>query len=940
MKKYLLLFAFLVFSTFSVKSQVVLTEDFGSGTFPPTGWSISAQPGNWATVPTANAGGQAPEARLNWTPQFTGLTQLITPSINVSENTTGVLSVSFRHMVDHYGSNFQIGLAYRVNNGSWVNIWEQTVTGNIAAETKAFVLEGSFPANAENLQFAIFFNGNSYNINYWYIDDFTVMIPGVFDLALTQLMVPGFITEPHPVKGQVLNSGLQEINSFDVNWQLDGGTVSTQSFSGLNLGYLQSFVFETSEMLDLEPGGYLLNVFIDNINGQATDDNPDNNSLQKVIESPYAVVQRRPMFESFTSSTCPPCYTFNINFFNNFVNQNKENLAIVKYQMNWPGSGDPYYTAEGGVRRNYYGVTGVPDLYIDGKKVATNASAVNAAYSQSLAKPAYFDINAYSIMQGQSVVLNLQIMPYASLQNVTLHAIVLENSTTGNAANNGETVFHHVMMKMIPNAGGTLINLTALEEFNTSFTMDVSATNIEDMNDLSVVVFLQDNATREVYQSAVANHGPAEDGAPIAFFNINSNQTEFPVEGFTYKVSFNQPVRLPDGSEISNSNVADLVIFEEVGSYRTEVSFTATINNLKNEITIVPSGRLSFSQLHLLGIDALLGVYDELSQPQLINFTTRASYGAPVAGFNVNPDQTEVPVEDFTYVITFNQQVRLPDGTPITNANVADLVIFNENDANGQEVGFTATINEAADQITILPEGKLAFSQLYVLGVGAVLGLDDELSDAQHISFTTRTSKGAPVATFNVDHESLGVLVTQVFAATFNQQVRRADGSAIFNNNVHLLINFREGNAVGATINFVATVNAEKTAFSITPSQNLKYNQTYYLEIAPLMGEDDEVSDPVFITFTTEDNTITDVWETRQLNLFPNPATEQLCVEYPLGVSAVALSIFNASGALQFSDIAAVNADCIDISALAPGVYFLEIQTATAKERRKFVITR
>ncbi|MFN3554920.1 MAG: Ig-like domain-containing protein [Bacteroidales bacterium] len=935
MKKYLLLFAFLVFSTFSVKSQVVLTEDFGSGTFPPTGWSISAQPGNWATVPTANAGGQAPEARLNWTPQFNGLTQLITPSINVSENTTGVLSVSFRHMVDHYGGNFQIGLAYRVNNGSWVNIWEQTVTGNIAAETKAFVLEGSFPANAENLQFAIFFNGASFNINYWYIDDFTVMIPGVFDLALTQLMVPGFITEPHPVKGQVLNSGLQEINSFDVNWQLDGGTVSTQSFSGLNLGYLQSFVFETSEMLDLEPGGYLLNVFIDNINGQATDDNPDNNSLQKVIESPYAVVQRRPMFESFTSSTCPPCYTFNINFFNNFVNQNKENLAIVKYQMNWPGSGDPYYTAEGGVRRNYYGVTGVPDLYIDGKKVATNASAVNAAYSQSLAKPAYFDINAYSIMQGQSVVLNVQIMPYASLQNVTLHAIVLENSTTGNAANNGETVFHHVMMKMIPNAGGTLINLTALEEFNTSFTMDVSATNIEDMNDLSVVVFLQDNATREVYQSAVANHGPA-----IAVkLPVEHEQTDVEVNR-SFQFVFGHPMQMQDGEEITEALLQDIVTFQTSGRNDADVAFNASISWDNRRITVTPEQPLDFNTQFTLGLPAFEGLFDLTTDAISLDFTTRSSYGAPVAGFNVNPDQTEVPVEDFTYFITFNQQVRLPDGTPITNANVADLVIFNENDTNGQEVGFTATINEAADQITILPEDKLAFSQLYVLGVGAVLGLDDELSDAQHISFTTRTSKGAPVATFNVDHESQGVLVTQAFAATFNQQVRRADGSAIFNNNVHLLINFREGNAVGATINFVATVNAEKTAFSITPSQNLKYNQTYYLEIAPLMGEDDEVSDPVFITFTTEDNTITDVWETRQLNLFPNPATEQLCVEYPLGVSAVALRIFNASGALQFSDIAAVNADCIDISALAPGVYFLEIQTATAKERRKFVITR
>ncbi|MEZ5197672.1 MAG: hypothetical protein R2764_15170 [Bacteroidales bacterium] len=33
-------------------------------------------------------------------------------------------------------------------------------------------------------------------------------------------------------------------------------------------------------------------------------------------------------------------------------------MTLVKYQMNWPGVGDPYYT-EGGAERNYYGVSWV-----------------------------------------------------------------------------------------------------------------------------------------------------------------------------------------------------------------------------------------------------------------------------------------------------------------------------------------------------------------------------------------------------------------------------------------------------------------------------------------------------------------------------------------------------------------------------------------------------
>ncbi len=48
-----------------------------------------------------------------------------------------------------------------------------------------------------------------------------------------------------------------------------------------------------------------------------------------------------------------------------FWHDNPGEYSLIKYQMNWPGNGDPYYTEEGGVRRDYYGVSSVPDLYIN-----------------------------------------------------------------------------------------------------------------------------------------------------------------------------------------------------------------------------------------------------------------------------------------------------------------------------------------------------------------------------------------------------------------------------------------------------------------------------------------------------------------------------------------------------------------------------------------------
>jgi len=109
-----------------------------------------------------------------------------------------------------------------------------------------------------------------------------------------------------------------------------------------------------------------------------------NNSLAKQIHIASQSVANLPLFESFTSSTCGPCNTFNSNTFSPFLNSHIGEYAIIKYQMSWPPPGDPYYTAEGGVRRAYYGVTGVPSLFTGGSATSTSAVGLeNALYDSS-----------------------------------------------------------------------------------------------------------------------------------------------------------------------------------------------------------------------------------------------------------------------------------------------------------------------------------------------------------------------------------------------------------------------------------------------------------------------------------------------------------------------------------------------------------------------------
>ena len=53
-----------------------------------------------------------------------------------------------------------------------------------------------------------------------------------------------------------------------------------------------------------------------------------------------------------------------------------DQYSMLKYQMSWPGSCDPYYTLEGGDRRNYYNVNAVPDVILDGNVWQGNSSSL------------------------------------------------------------------------------------------------------------------------------------------------------------------------------------------------------------------------------------------------------------------------------------------------------------------------------------------------------------------------------------------------------------------------------------------------------------------------------------------------------------------------------------------------------------------------------------
>ncbi|RLC49510.1 MAG: hypothetical protein DRI23_09070, partial [Candidatus Cloacimonadota bacterium] len=149
---------------------VLLDEDF-SGAYPPNGWTLTGMnTGNWSQSTTNNAGGSSPESKLNWNPSFTGESRLVSPVMNTAGSTT--LDFEFQHHLNDFaGSQYAIGVRTTSDGGStWNTAWEISPTGNVGPELQQ--LSVSTPdVGSQNFQIAFVFDGYSYNINYWYIDN-------------------------------------------------------------------------------------------------------------------------------------------------------------------------------------------------------------------------------------------------------------------------------------------------------------------------------------------------------------------------------------------------------------------------------------------------------------------------------------------------------------------------------------------------------------------------------------------------------------------------------------------------------------------------------------------------------------------------------------------------------------------------------------------------
>ncbi|MFC2107273.1 T9SS type A sorting domain-containing protein [Bacteroidota bacterium] len=483
-----------------IYAQNILVENFDSDQIPQS-WTINQYTENWEVKPSIRAGGNPNELRLSSEPYFDDTARIISPAFDLSAYPNVYLK--FRYLLDQNDTAVcSFGVATRINFGAWETIWQASNPIGPVGPSEEYVYIDSGSGSPTDFQFCFYYIGESTEINNWFIDNVVLFNQYEDDLELASINMPGYgIEKEYSVYGRITNVGYNQITSAGLNYAIDDGIIISKTLNNLDLEFSESFNFSFDDQVFLGSGEHFLKMWISDVNYLNNDDNQNNDSLDKTINIAGASVQRLMLFEEFASSTCISCANFNNNLLHPLLQANSSKYALIKYPMNFPLPGDPYYFQDIEVRKDSYGRATIPYLTTDGGMGVMSQNQFDIRYN----KPALVDIESVAHISGNQIAVTAEIEPFINIQDAVVYIAVTEKTTYGNVQNNGETEFYNILMAMLPSMDGISITANAGEIIQISETKDLSGTHIEEIDDLEVVVYLQDNITKEVFQSSISD---------------------------------------------------------------------------------------------------------------------------------------------------------------------------------------------------------------------------------------------------------------------------------------------------------------------------------------------------------------------------------------------------------------------------------------------------
>jgi hypothetical protein len=395
--------------------------------------------------------------------------------------------------------------------------------------------------------------------------------------------------KPFDIQGVLRNIGSGILQSYDIEYSVNGGSAVSGNVTGRNVasGAEDAYTHPT-KWNPTAAGKYIIIVTVKNPNGN-TDPDMSNNTVTFETNVVDQFVQRQPLYEIYTSSTCGPCKPGNENY-HSIVGNYPGQYTEVKFQQNFPGSGDPYCTDETVARRGFYSINSIPRMEIDGGWDGNANSFTSTLHTEAYDIPSFVDLTGSKVSfaggdtsagsADANVMCNVtvEIDPIQDFAGTnTLFVAVFEKETFKNVKSNGETKFENVVKKMLPDENGT--NIGALtkgskktETLSFKFTgkyrlpadgqqasrIDNSKEHsVEQFSDLGVAIWIQDankNVLQSIYATPEYALGTNEITGEENIFNVFPNPAKDVAN-----------ILLAGDSEISIYDITGKLVYSTVG---------------------------------------------------------------------------------------------------------------------------------------------------------------------------------------------------------------------------------------------------------------------------------------------------------------------------------------------------------------------------------------
>ncbi|MDA3910744.1 MAG: Omp28-related outer membrane protein [Bacteroidales bacterium] len=391
-----------------------------------------------------------------------------------------------------------------------------------------------------------------------------------------------------PVSGIVKNMGTSNLTSYDVTYNVDGGTdVATYNVTGVNvaIGATHEFTHDVPVNLGAD-GNYVINVTVSNPNGVA--DGTDNNTMSHDLMLSSSAVTRTVLLENFTTAVCPNCPA---------AHDNISNWLSGETNVIWLAHHAGYYTDDYTVPENtelltYFnagGSTYAPAIMLDRKFLSPDgdpgpvffpsATYTPGLISDRLNTPAFISLDITGIFNSTSGELNVDISGtfHGDFSgDLRLGLYIMEDGLEGTQEGATGTYIHnHVMRDAISGTFGDDVFTSTLTDdtFSENYTYTVDGS--WDENECTLIAWVSkwnsDVNNREILQAA-----------KVELQTLVSVNTAFNTELDIY------PNPSTGILKITNVNNADIQIINQLGQVVLNINDAKNLNLV--DLSELPNG--------------------------------------------------------------------------------------------------------------------------------------------------------------------------------------------------------------------------------------------------------------------------------------------------------------------------------------------------------------